>query len=122
MTDLLLKPEDTGEIPAVDPDAETRNLTDAARRLPPTNVLRLYMPDAPTDEVPGYVEVHGVPVTLDPADLVPASQPDPPRDPPPPPPPPTPGRHRRASRWDWLTVPLSIAVQRIRGEHRDAGR
>jgi hypothetical protein len=109
MTDLLLKPEDTGDIPAVetvrrriDPGMTTQNmapwvagLAPALRR--PTAVLR----------------------------LVEASQPEPPRPLPAPtaptgeliwdyaPEPPYQGRHRRPSRWDWLTVPLAMAWQRI---------
>lgn len=128
--DLLTRdPNDTGEIPAVDPGPDTRNLAPYIG-LPPA--LR-----RPTVEVPALA---GCRATLD-GELVPTGfqAPTDPRiphpDPLPPPPPPTPGwhgsedfpapsrlvdvrthvgRHRRPSRWDWLTVPLSMAVQRIR--------
>lgn len=145
MTDLMLRPEDTGEIPtgtgthafACDCDRcaersapsvgeRTENLQPYLHLPPalrrPTVVLTLIeghqriVPDGEDILRPG-----------DPGYLAPAPA-NPTTLPPDPTPPPTPadalweaepvpayaGRHRRASRWDWLTVPLSAAVQRIR--------
>lgn len=122
MTDLLLKPEDTGEIPRRDPGQTTTNLTYI------TQSPAFRRPDS-TFEIP-VIEGGFLPGP-------PGTPPGP--DPLPPPPPPTPkvddrplsegeeivwdsapverayvGLHRRPSHWDWLTVPLSMAVQRIR--------
>lgn len=107
-TDLLTRdPNDTGEIPTAE---TTHNLAPYVVGGP---VLR--RPDAVTALLVTYT-VTGE--TFNPG------HPNP--DPLPPPPPPTPsdvwqaepaprylGRHRRPSRWDWLTVPLAMAVQRI---------
>jgi hypothetical protein len=124
MTDILLKPEDTGDIPRVEPDMTTRNLAGYALNPPPMKALR--MADA-TGEIPRWYNAD--------EDFTTAPT-EPPKLPPPPPPAPrvddrplsvgeeiiwdsTPvrqayvGLHRRPSRWDWLTVPLSMAAQRV---------
>lgn len=142
MTDLLLKPEDTGDIPRTDAVGEgTRNLAPYVRNLPPTQVLRranatgeipLYVPAGLINNEPTAVlALIGGCRTVVPndEDFVRPGQPGYPNpDPLPPPPPPKPsdvweaapaarhiGRHRRPSRWDWLTVPLAMAWQRIVG-------
>jgi hypothetical protein len=120
MTDLLLRPEDTGEI-LTGVGEHTANLAPYVAGLPPafrrpTAVLTL-------------IEGRGC-RTIEPndEDFVRPGQPAPVELPTPPPAPPKPaavwdyapvepprrGRHRRPSRWDWLTVPLSIAAQIIR--------
>jgi hypothetical protein len=110
MTDLLERPEDTGEIPRTDTGMTTQNLGPYTADLPPA----FRRPDA----VLGLIGEFTQPGTPGP-------------DPLPPPPPPAPsmweyappvrprrGRHRRPSRWDWLTTPLSAAVQIIRAAIR----
>jgi len=142
MTDLLIRPEDSGEIPAVDPGPDTRNLMPYVEGLPPA---------ARRPTVPLLADCEA---TLD-GELVPSGRggcrridtsdedefgpqvPPPPKPLPPLPAPspqdgrplsaadedawreswrPEPGRHRRRSRWGWLTVPLAMLVQRIGGD------
>lgn len=124
MTDTLLKPDDTGEIPRRDPGQTTTNLTwvtqaPALRRPDATFKVEIIEGGCRT-VVPNDEDFTTAPV-------------EPPKLPPPPPPAPKVddrsdgeviwtaapaapyvGLHRRPSRWDWLTVPLSMAVQRIR--------
>jgi hypothetical protein len=140
MTDLLIRdPNDTGDIPAVGEKTVrivgegTQNLAPYVHGLPPalrrpTASLPIYLPAAGCRRiVPNDEDFETGPTQ-------PAPQPVPA-----PGPPPTPvvddrprsggeevvwgyadpadkylGRHRRPSRWDWLTVPLSAAVQIIR--------
>jgi hypothetical protein len=138
MTDLLTKPkpDDTGEIPR--PVGEktlrlvgegTQNLAPYVNGLPPA--LR-----RPTVTLPIYVPIGGCrTVVPNDEDFVRPGQPAAPAPEPTPEPKPTVddralsdgedviwsyapaprhiGRHRRPSRWDWLTVPLAMAVQRI---------
>ena len=154
MTDLLLKPEDTGEIPtgpAFDPanpgthawDCDCDCCDDAGEILAvgeSTERLNDYLvPTGPfypgetrrrPTVVEGLIESYG-PHRKDLSDpdefervgpTQPAPKPMPAPGPPPTPsgevlweyvPAPYAGRHRRPSRWDWLTVPLAMAVQRI---------
>lgn len=142
MTDLLLKPEDTGDIPLADTGETTRRMhpmiatgpfptlrsADAdtvAEALPPRTIGVVDQPR--TSEPAAVLGLIGSCRRIDPSD------PDefetvPPMPMPVPPPPPDPkvddvwqapverpavGRHRRPSRWDWLTVPLAMAWQRI---------
>lgn len=88
MTDLLLKPEDTGDIPRTDAVGEgTRNLAPYVRNLPPTNVLRLYF----TNELPLYVPTGGCrTVVPNDEDFQRPGTPPPPRPLPAPGPPPKP--------------------------------
>lgn len=116
MTDLLLKPEDTGEIPRTVPGEKTvRIVGEATQRLNPMIATApfpaLRRSDA-TGEIPRYdvtLLINGTTVApAQPAGKViwqaPPAKPETYL-----------GRHRRPSRWDWLTVPLAIAVQRIVG-------
>lgn len=127
MTDLLLRPEDTGEIPT-GVGEHTANLAPYAGGLPPafrrpTAVLTLIEGRGCRTVVPND------------EDFVRPGQPVAPAPEPTPAPKPTVddraladgedvvwsyapaprhiGRHRRPSRWDWLTVPVAMAVQRI---------
>lgn len=129
MTDLLIRdPNDTGDIPTVDSLAgeDTRNLAPYVNGLAPalrrpSAVLHLIDrggcrridPDDDDFVRPGEVAPQPAPSPQP----EPAPEPDSlwqeapvvrmPR-----------GRHRRPSRWDWLTTPLSAAVQIIRAAIR----
>lgn len=107
MTDLLLKPEDTGDIPigaaTTDPGMSTQNLAPYAGGLRPalrrpTAVLALVTkpspPPVPLPPPPPKQDDEIVWSYADPSDNYL-------------------GRHRKPSRWDWLTVPLAMGWQRI---------
>jgi hypothetical protein len=115
MTDLLLTPEDTGEIPtAVDPGPDTRNLAPYAAGLGP--FLRKGELTEPVPYEPhtiGVVDDLATPGTPG----TPGPDPTPPFPPPPPPPRPAyQGRHRAPARWYTpLVEGVAIAWARIRG-------
>lgn len=132
MTDLLVKPDDTGEIPR--PVGETTERLHpmiatgpfpTIRRSDATGEQPVYRPSGfaylDTEVSRATVVIELIEGLVERPDRVPLP------DPLPPPPPPKPanvwqaepepayvGKHRRPSRWDWLTVPLSAAVQIIR--------
>lgn len=126
MTDVLTRdPNESGEIPLYrEPGQTTTNLTwvtqAPAFRRPDATFKVAIIEGGCRTVVPNDEDFTTAPV-------------EPPKLPPPPPPAPKVddlsvgeviwtaapaapyvGRHRRPSRWDWLTVPLSMAVQRIR--------
>lgn len=130
MTDTLIRnePHDTGEIPRTEPGQTTTNLTYL------TQAPAFRRPDA-TFKV-SIIEGGCRTVVPNDEDFESPDELQGPQPKPRPLPKPTPkvdrplsdggeiiwtaapaapyvGRHRRPSRWDWLTVPLSMAVQRI---------
>ena len=123
MTDLLIRPEDSGEIPLADPGEDTRNLAPYALKPPPLHALRLADCAATITGELAWGGGFGMGLVWDPTPPFP-----------PPPPPPIPAVDDRplsagdeaAWRQEWRRPerkPLSFWGRlTYRGTHRRSGR